>query len=340
MKPCAAGWLSRLIVGNKAIAVPTQAMARTTSRAAATASWFCAALVAIKAGSASSGALIANAGIEVTIVTKYSQPASRGRNWVDFMTRPRQVYAVHHVNGELERCRMVDEKSRRPLTRGQALHEAVLLADAEGLESVSMRNLAARLGVVPMALYKHVANKEDLLDGMVAQLVSEYRQPGTGLRWKLAVRARILSARQVLHLHPWAQRLIETRIRRTPPVLAYMNSLSGTFIEGGVSVRLTHHAMHALGHRIWGFSPEAFNDPDALSLPDNPDKRAHRILEIEAAYSDIAAIARDSASQGGCDADREFEFGLDLILDQVERIFTESQHVAHEPGTMYSWEKP
>ena len=215
---------------------------------------------------------------------------------------------------------------RTPVTRERALAEAVALADAEGIDAVSMRRLAARLDVVPMALYKHLTNKDDLLDGMVATLIASYDPPAPELGWKDAVRAQILSARRVLLTHPWARQVIETRTTRTPQVLGYMDRLSGLFIDGGFTPDLTHHAMHALGHRIWGFSPEAFDDPDSLQPPADPAARLAMFGMVRQTYPYIAMIALDSAGGDltrvgdGCDEQFEFEFTLDLLLDAFERL--------------------
>ena len=215
---------------------------------------------------------------------------------------------------------------RTPVTRERALAEAVALADAEGIDAVSMRRLAARLDVVPMALYKHLTNKDDLLDGMVATLIASYDPPAPGLGWKDAVRAQILSARRVLLTHPWARQVIETRTTRTPQVLGYMDRLSGLFIDGGFTPDLTHHAMHALGHRIWGFSPAAFDDPDSLQPPADPAARLAMFEMVRQTYPYIAMIALDSAGGDltkvgdGCDEQFEFEFTLDLLLDAFERL--------------------
>lgn len=218
------------------------------------------------------------------------------------------------------------EADRMPLSRERALREAVALADEAGIEAVSMRNLAERLGVVPMALYKHVASKEDLLSGMVDVVVSGYEATETGSDWKRDVRDRILSARRSLLAHPWARRVIEASRQRTPAVLAHMDALSGAFMAGGLSPDLTHHGMHALGYRIWGFSPEAFEDPNALPVPDDPAEREAMLQQVRAVYPHIVAIALDaadgdlSALGSSCDEEYEFEFALDLILDAVERL--------------------
>ena len=213
---------------------------------------------------------------------------------------------------------------RAAVSRERALQAAVELADRNGIDAVSMRNLAAQLDVVPMALYKHVANKEDLLGGMADVLISEYAPAIIGCDWKAAVRHRILSARDVLIRHPWARQVFETRRKRTPSVLGYMDSLARMFIAGGVSVDITHHAMHALGHRIWGFSPEAFEDPNALPVPDDPEEQKAMIAYVSATYPSIFAIAMESSGGTpggqGCDEQFEFEFALDLLLESFERL--------------------
>src|ERR671918_868106 len=154
----------------------------------------------------------------------------------------------------------VKARPREPLTRDRVLRAALALADHGGVEALSMRNLARELGVVPMALYKHVANKDELLDGMIDVVVGEIDPPETGVDWKTAIRRRILSARRALLRHPWASRVMESRAEPTPTVLAYMDSMMGMFLAGGFSIDLTHHAMHAMGSRMLGFSQELFND--------------------------------------------------------------------------------
>lgn len=208
---------------------------------------------------------------------------------------------------------------RAPLDRRRVLHAGITLADREGFDALSMRALASELGVVPMALYKHVADKDDLVGGMIDTLVEGYDAPPPSAPWRDAVRAQILAARRTLEQHPWLRPAIESRTQRTPAVLAYMNALAGRLIEGGLSVDLTHHAMHALGHRIWGFSPEAFDETDADAPPPDPElmRRAAQ------AYPYVFAIAADAAARnpsGACDDQSEFEFTLDLLLDAFERL--------------------
>ncbi len=217
---------------------------------------------------------------------------------------------------------------QRPrVTRDRALRAAVALADDAGLDSVTMRSLAQELGVVPMALYKHVANKDDLIDGMVDIIISEIDPAIAGAGWKSAVRERILSARRALVRHPWARAAIESRTSMTPVMLGYMESMIGLFRAGGLSVDLTHHVLHALAGRIWGFTQDVFADaPTSEAVDVAPEAQAAALDQMASMYPyshEIAmAIAHDQSSVvgGGCDDQFEFEFALDILLDGFERL--------------------
>ncbi|MFD3659416.1 TetR/AcrR family transcriptional regulator [Streptomyces sp. NPDC058659] len=213
---------------------------------------------------------------------------------------------------------------RAPLSRQRILRAAVALADETGAEAFSMRRLAQELGVVPMALYKHVASKDELLDGMVDVVVGDIAPPEPGAPWKTAVRQQILAARDVLLRHRWAASVIESRPGPTPAVLAHLDSVIGTFRDGGLSADLTHHAMHALGTRLLGFSPELFATGGAEPSPGGADEAAAKAAA--AAYPRVAEIAAAAAHDagstvgGGCDDRFEFTFALDLLLDGIERL--------------------
>ncbi|WP_327304897.1 TetR/AcrR family transcriptional regulator C-terminal domain-containing protein [Streptomyces sp. NBC_01298] len=209
------------------------------------------------------------------------------------------------------------DTGRIPLNRDRVLRAAVALADATGIDALSMRRLAQELDVVPMALYKHVANKEELLDGMADAVVGEIDPPAAGPDWRPVVRGRILSARRVLLRHPWAARVIESRTGPTPAVLAYLDSMAGLFRAGGLSADLTHHVMHAMGSRLLGFSQELF-DTSGPSGPPDPALAARfpHIAELAA----TAAHDDGSTVGGGCDDQFEFEFALDLLLDGFENL--------------------
>ena len=198
------------------------------------------------------------------------------------------------------------------------LDAAVALADETGLEAMSMRRLADALGVTPMALYKHVAHREELVDGMVERIVATIAAPQDGQTWKQALRTRILSARDVMTRHPWAQAAVETRTTAGPAVLGYMDSLMGLMFDGGLSADLVHHAMHALSTRMWGLTRDVLPTP---TLPADPDDRARAMVGFAVTYPAIVRMATTASHAGaGCDADAEFVFALDILLDAVERL--------------------
>jgi AcrR family transcriptional regulator len=213
-------------------------------------------------------------------------------------------------------------RPRAPLSRERILRTAVALADEGGVESASMRKIAQELDVVPMALYRHVAGKDELLDGMLDAVVGEIDPPAGGADWKTAVRQRILSARRALLRHPWASQVMESRTEPTPTVLAYMDSMMGMFLAGGFSMDLVHHAMHAMGSRMMGFTQELFNDAADV----DPAVEAEMWRGMADRYPNIAqlvdVVMHDDTSVvgGGCDDQFEFEFALDLMLAGLERL--------------------
>lgn len=209
------------------------------------------------------------------------------------------------------------------LSRERVLRAAVSFADAEGIDALSMRNLAAALDVVPMALYKHVANKDEILDGMVDMIVAEIGPVGPVDRhWQPAVRRRILTARATLLAHGWARQVIESRTARSPVVLGYLDSIAQLFLAGGLSADLTHHVMHAIGSRVWGFTQDVFDRPDPDAAPIAPAVMAELAARFPALAVVAAAVRHDEQSVvgNGCDDQFEFEFALDLLLDGIGRL--------------------
>ena len=213
--------------------------------------------------------------------------------------------------------------AREPLTKERILRTAVALADEGGVESLSMRRLAQELRVVPMALYKHVAGKDELLDGMIDVVVAEIDPPIEGADWRTTMRERILSARRALLRHPWATGVLESRGEPTPTVIGYLDSMMGVFLDGGFSIDLMHHAMHVMGSRILGFSQELFDDTSSLPA----DETAEVWTQMADAYPNIAKLVPVAIGThegpvvgGGCDDQFEFEFALDLVLDGLERL--------------------
>lgn len=217
---------------------------------------------------------------------------------------------------------------RTPLSRERVLRAAVTLADEAGIDSLSMRNLAQDLGVVPMALYKHVANKDELVAGMIDVVIDEIDPPLAGTDWKHAVRERILSARRVLRRHPWVSLAIESQQTATPAILAYLDSVVGTFRGAGFSVDLAHHVMHAMGSRTLGFSQELFDTArnagrTGATTPAPPAALPAQFADRFPNLAEIAVVAsHDGASVvgRGCDDQFEFEFALDLLLESIERL--------------------
>ena len=212
-----------------------------------------------------------------------------------------------------------DAERRQQLTRGRVLEAAVQMADREGIDSVSMRRLAAELSVEAMSLYTHVRSKEDLLDGMIEVVVGEIPIHSEGDGWKASLRARIFSARNVLLRHTWAPRIIETRVAPGPAMLRHYDAVMGTLRQGGFSLDLTHHALHMLGSRMLGFTQDLFDDSADVS----PEEAAMMAEQLGKAYphvAEMALAATHDGALGGCDDDLEFELALDVILDGLERL--------------------
>ncbi|GMQ97803.1 MAG: TetR/AcrR family transcriptional regulator C-terminal domain-containing protein [Acidimicrobiia bacterium] len=219
---------------------------------------------------------------------------------------------------------------RIPLNRERVLRAAIVVADEGGIEALTMRKLADEVGVEAMSLYYHVANKEAVLDGVVDAIVVEIEEsmggftpPDDPADWQEAVRERILAARNVMLLHPWVPAVLETRTKVSPTMVLYFNSLLGLLREGGFSYDLAHHGVHALGSRILGFTQELFEpDEDADSEADEAallEELADQIPYVVGMLMEITHDDPDS-TLGWCDDQVEFEFGLDLILDGLERL--------------------
>jgi AcrR family transcriptional regulator len=216
----------------------------------------------------------------------------------------------------------VTTEARSPLSRERVLRAAVALADEHGLPAVTMRRLAEELGAEAMSLYYHVAKKEDVLDGIVDVVAQEVNEAvarlADGPDWKRTARRRILAARQVFLRHRWAPALFETRSSTSLAVLKYYDSLVGVMREGGFSHDRIHHALHALGSRALGFSQELF-DPGAGASAEVPAELAAQLPNLAGMLSEIAHDDPDS-TLGWCDDQAEFEFGLDLVLDGLDRL--------------------
>ena len=214
---------------------------------------------------------------------------------------------------------------RVPLSRERVLRAAVELADEAGIESLTMRSLGQKLGVEAMSLYNHVANKEDILDGMVDVVMSEVNDAVSDVdvsagEWKKAMRRRVLSAREIFLRHAWAPGVIESRTNESAPMMRYYDSVIGQFLAAGFSPDLTHHAMHALGSRALGFTQELGDDSDV-----DLEQMKASFRQMAGEYPNIAAMLEEvthdaDTTLGWCDDQFEFEFALDLLLDGLERL--------------------
>jgi AcrR family transcriptional regulator len=204
------------------------------------------------------------------------------------------------------------------------LHAAVALADESGSESLSMRKLGEAVGVEAMSLYHHVANKEDLLDGMIDVVFGEIDLPAGGDDWKTAMRQRGVSARRVLSRHGWAIGFMESRSSPGPATLRHHDAVLGCLRDAGFSIELAAHAFSVLDSYIYGFALQERSLP--FTTPEETAELAQDILaDLPAdAYPHLAELTAQHVLQPGYDYGNEFEFGLDLILDGLERTSDEA----------------
>jgi AcrR family transcriptional regulator len=209
---------------------------------------------------------------------------------------------------------------RTPLTRGRVLEAAVQLADRGGIDGLSMRKLGQALGVEGMALYRHVRDKEAILDGIVDAVMTEVVVPDRAADWRIAMRDLSVAARSVMLRHPWAPAVLVARPEVGPSTLRHIDSVLGILDAGGFSIDMAHHALHVLGSRVFGFTQDPFND--ANDVRPDPATAAAIAQALAVSYPSIgklAAAATHDGGLGGCDDDFEFAFGLDLILDGLDR---------------------
>jgi AcrR family transcriptional regulator len=208
---------------------------------------------------------------------------------------------------------------RTPLSRQRVLRAAVALADRGGVGSLTMRGLAQELGVEAMSLYHHVANKHDILDGIVDVVFSEIELPAGEADWKAAMRQRAISAREALRRHPWATGLMESTSTPGPATLQHHDAVLGILRGAGFSVELAAHAYSLLDSYIYGFALQETSLP--FQTPEETAEVAQAIMAAfpADAYPHLTEIAVAHVLQPGYDYGDEFEFGLDLILDGLDR---------------------
>lgn len=212
------------------------------------------------------------------------------------------------------------DEARVPLSRERILRAAMDLADRGGVGSFTMRKLGQALGVEAMSLYNHVANKDNLLDGMVDLVFGEIGLPPEGVDWKTAIRQRAIAARAALSRHPWAIGLMESRSRPGPATLRHHDAVLGCLLEAGFSIAMAAHAYSVLDSYIYGFALQQ------ASLPFKASEQTVEVVESireqfpAGAYPHLTEMAVQHVLQPGYDYADEFEFGLDLILDGLGRV--------------------
>ena len=205
------------------------------------------------------------------------------------------------------------------LQRDRILHTAVLLADAGGIGSLTMRKLGVELGVEAMSLYHHVANKEDLVDGMVDRVFGEIELPARDAGWRTAMRRRALSTREVLSRHRWATGLMQSRTSPGPNTLRHHDAVIGALRRAGFPVALAAHAFSAIDAYVYGFAMQEAALP--FETADETADLAQAIMGRFASgeYPHLTELTMEHVLRPGYDFADEFAFGLDLILDGLER---------------------
>jgi AcrR family transcriptional regulator len=207
-----------------------------------------------------------------------------------------------------------------PLSRDRVLDAAVAFADAQGLGSLSMRKLGETLGVEAMSLYNHVANKVDLLDGMIDVVFGEIDLPSAGDGWKAALRTRGISMRAALSRHRWAIGLMESRTSPGPVTLRQHDAVLGVLFAADFSAELAAHAYSAVDSYVYGFALQERGLP--FDTPEETGALAQRMLAQFPAeeFPHLHRFTAEHVLRPGYDYGAEFEFGLDLILDGLDRL--------------------
>ena len=210
-------------------------------------------------------------------------------------------------------------RSRPPLTRERILDAALALADRDGIDGLSMRRLGQEVGVEAMSLYNHVANKDDVLDGVLELVAAEFDVDPSGAGWRERARALAISARDALVRHPWAASLMASHVGQPGAHrLRYTDSLLAILEDGGFSDALTYHGYHTLDTHIKGYAYQQVVFPMG---DEELEEKGRQFLEM-LPHDEYPALARHVAAHldGAFEDHRGFEFGLDLLLDGLERL--------------------
>jgi AcrR family transcriptional regulator len=214
--------------------------------------------------------------------------------------------------------------ARVAVTRQRALEAAVGLADAGGIGAVTMRAVAQELGVEAMSLYHHVANKGDILDGMVDVVFAQIDLPEPGGDWRAEMSRRAHSAREALRSHPWAVGLMESRTTPGPATLRHHDAVLGCLRSAGFPIPLTAHAYAALDSYVYGFALQEVTLP--FESGEQTQELAATMMEQfpTGEYPHLVELAVEHVMRPGYSFADEFGFGLDLLLDGLERALTDA----------------
>src|SRR5690242_8925571 len=218
------------------------------------------------------------------------------------------------------------KKPRTPLSRERVLRTAIALADERGVEELTMRKLAKQLDVEAMSLYNHVANKDDLLDGMIDLVFSEIGPPAAGGDWKAELRKRAVSTREALLRHRWAVGEMEGRTDHGPSNLKVHDAVLGCLRAAGFSIEMTVSAMSMQDAYIYGFALQQtdMSSQTAEDFAVEAQRQMVAYADALADYPNLVEVVGGYVATAGYDYDREFLFGLDVILDGLERLIGES----------------
>ena len=210
-------------------------------------------------------------------------------------------------------------RSRAPLSRERVLRAALALADKGGIESLTMRKLGQELGVEAMSLYNHVANKDDILDGIVDLVFSEIALPSGPRDWKTEMRKRAISAHAALLRHPWATSLMQSRTKPRHRDAATPRLGARSLRGAGFTLVMAAHAVSVIDGYVYGFALQQINIP--LQSTEQVAEVGENILrQLAGEYPHLAEMITEHAMKPGYDYGDEFEFGLDLILDGLETL--------------------
>lgn len=207
---------------------------------------------------------------------------------------------------------------RAPLSRERVIRTAVRLADTHGLEALSMRRLAGTLKVEAMSLYHHVANKDELLDGMVDLVVGEIERPTTKGDWRTAMRRRATSAHAVMLKHPWAPLLLLSRITVGPNMLRYVDATLGCLRHAGFTWMQADRGWNAIDSHIYGFTLHMLSSP--IKPEEYPAAAAQYLPMLPPDELPHMHALTKLVAEGKHDGKEEFGFGLELILSGLEQL--------------------